>query len=106
MSFMSPSISFRELADGADDVLDRIAAHTGGVVISYDGDDVARITPLSAEERAWRKALIAEGEDPDAPENAMEPRREDPDVGTAPESAAHGDEPATSDEHHDSAYAI
>lgn len=71
---MSPSISFRELTDGTDAVLDRLDAHNDGIVISYDGEDVARITPLSAEERAWRRTLIAEGEDPDAPENAMELR--------------------------------
>lgn len=89
---MSPSLSFHDLAEDPDGAMARIASHADGIVISYEGDDVARITPLSIEERAWRRTLVAEGEDPDAPEHAMDTTREESErhaVGSVPREDRH-----------------
>lgn len=38
----------------------------GGLIVTRDGVEVARLTPLSPVERAWRDSMRQAGHDPDA----------------------------------------
>lgn len=70
---MTASISFNELHDDGPAVLERLASHPEGIVVSYEGSDVARLVPLGAEERAWRDALMSEGIDPNEASTQLKP---------------------------------
>ncbi|PKQ25561.1 MAG: hypothetical protein CVT64_09070 [Actinobacteria bacterium HGW-Actinobacteria-4] len=95
---MTPSITFHDIGEDGPAILEQLAAHPDGIVVSYEGSDVARIVPLSPEERAWRDALLAEGTDPDedststalvasvAPQASVEPQpAPEPDPHEVPE---------------------
>lgn len=66
MSVMSNSYSLDGLADDPNQVEADLATHPEGIVAVLRGNDVARIVPLSPEERAWREALRGEGQDPNS----------------------------------------
>jgi antitoxin (DNA-binding transcriptional repressor) of toxin-antitoxin stability system len=62
---MSSSIDLRDFSEGADQVLAQLEADPEGIIITHEGNDVARLTALSSEERAWREAMRSEGDNPD-----------------------------------------
>ncbi len=64
---MTETITARTLARETSRVLDSLAQHPRGLIVSRGGAEVAKLVPLSPVEVAWRAAMIAAGHDPDAP---------------------------------------
>lgn len=61
------TITARQLARDTSAVLSGLGGHPDGVIVTRDGEEIARLVPLSAVERAWRNDLRSRGVDPDAP---------------------------------------
>lgn len=60
------TITTRQLARDTAAVLSGLDGHPDGVIVTRDGEEIARLVPLSAIERAWRNDLRSRGVDPDA----------------------------------------
>ena len=61
------TITTRQLARDTAAVLSGLKGHPDGVIVTRDGEEIARLVPLSSVERAWRNDLRSRGVDPDAP---------------------------------------
>lgn len=61
------TVSIRTLSRETARILDEIESHRRGVIVTRNGQEVARIVPLSPLERAFRAQLVAQGVDPDSP---------------------------------------
>lgn len=61
------TITARQLARDTSAVLSGLEGQPDGVIVTRDGEEIARLVPLSAVERAWRSELRSRGVDPDAP---------------------------------------
>jgi antitoxin (DNA-binding transcriptional repressor) of toxin-antitoxin stability system len=66
MSDMTENVTVRRLSREPAAVLAQLADAPRGLIVTRDGVEVARLTPLSAVERAWRDAMREAGHDPDA----------------------------------------
>jgi antitoxin (DNA-binding transcriptional repressor) of toxin-antitoxin stability system len=67
MSDMTETITARTLARETSRVLDSLAEHPRGLIVSRGGAEVAKLVPLSPVEVAWRASMVEAGHDPDAP---------------------------------------
>jgi antitoxin (DNA-binding transcriptional repressor) of toxin-antitoxin stability system len=67
MSDMTETITARTLARETSRVLDSLAQHPRGLIVSRGGAEVAKLVPLSPVEVAWRASMVGAGHDPDAP---------------------------------------
>jgi antitoxin (DNA-binding transcriptional repressor) of toxin-antitoxin stability system len=67
MSDMTETITARTLARETSRVLDSLAQHPRGLIVSRGGAEIAKLVPLSPVEAAWRASMVAAGHDPDAP---------------------------------------
>lgn len=67
MSDMTDTITARTLARETSRVLDSLAQHPRGLIVSRGGAEVAKLVPLSSVEVAWRASMVEAGHDPDAP---------------------------------------
>jgi len=67
MSDMTETITARTLARETSRVLDSLAQHPRGLIVSRGGAEVAKLVPLSPVEVAWRASMVAAGQDPDGP---------------------------------------
>lgn len=67
------TITARQLARETSSVLSGLDNTPQGLIVTRDGEEVARLVPLSAVEREWRRELRARGVDPDR-ETAARPR--------------------------------
>lgn len=70
---MTDHVTVRQLSREPGVVLERLAGAPRGLIVTRDGVEVARITPLSAVERAWRDSLREAGHDPDAYTGVADP---------------------------------
>jgi antitoxin (DNA-binding transcriptional repressor) of toxin-antitoxin stability system len=61
------TITTRQLARDTAAVLSGLDGHPDGVIVTRDGEEIARLVPLSAIEREWRNELRSRGVDPDTP---------------------------------------
>lgn len=64
---MTETITARTLARETSRVLDSLAQHPRGLIVSRGGAEVAKLVPLSPVEVAWRASMVEAGHDPDAP---------------------------------------
>lgn len=64
---MTEMITARTLARETSRVLDSLAQHPRGLIVSRGGAEVAKLVPLSSVEVAWRASMVAAGHDPDVP---------------------------------------
>lgn len=64
---MTDTITARTLARETSRVLDSLAQHPQGLIVSRGGTEVAKLVPLSPVEVAWRASMVEAGHDPDAP---------------------------------------
>ncbi|MBN2176032.1 MAG: hypothetical protein JW722_00040 [Demequinaceae bacterium] len=63
---MIEHVTMRRLSREPAAVLEQLAHAPRGLIVTRDGIEIARITPLSPIERAWRDAMRDAGHDPDA----------------------------------------
>ncbi len=64
---MTDTITARTLARETSRVLDSLAQHPEGLIVSRGGAEVAKLVPLSPVEAAWRASMVEAGHDPDVP---------------------------------------
>lgn len=64
---MTETITARTLARETSRVLDSLAQHPRGLIVSRGGAEIAKLVPLSPVEVAWRASMVEAGHDPDAP---------------------------------------
>ena len=63
---MTEHVTMRRLSREPAAVLEQLADAPHGLIVTRDGVEIARLTPLSPVERAWRDAMRDAGHDPDA----------------------------------------
>ena len=80
---MVKTVTVRRLQRETPAVLREVEALATSVIGTRDGEEVARITPLSPAERLWRSWVRDSGGDPDDPRYTRE-------VGARPAAAAPG----------------
>lgn len=66
LSDMTEHVTMRRLSREPAAVLEQLAEAPRGLIVTRDGVEIARLTPLSPLERAWRDAMRDAGHDPDA----------------------------------------
>jgi hypothetical protein len=66
LSDMTEHVTMRRLSREPAAVLEQLAEAPHGLIVTRDGVEIARLTPLSPVERAWRDAMRDAGHDPDA----------------------------------------
>jgi len=65
LSDMTETITARTLARETSRVLDSLAEHPRGLIVSRGGAEIAKLVPLSPVEIAWRASMVEAGHDPD-----------------------------------------
>ncbi len=63
---MTDNVTMRRLSREPAAVMEQLADAPRGLIVTRDGVEIARLTPLSPVERAWRDAMRAAGHNPDA----------------------------------------
>lgn len=67
MTDMEATVSVRRLQRETSAVLHEIEAQRRSVIVTRDGEEIAKIVPLSPAERLWRAWVRESGGDPDDP---------------------------------------
>jgi hypothetical protein len=81
---MTEHVTMRRLSREPAAVLEQLAEAPRGLIVTREGVEIARLTPLSPLERAWRDAMRDAGHDPDAFTGVVgEPLEISPDDGGA-----------------------
>ncbi len=62
---MTEHVTMRRLSREPAAVLEQLVDAPRGLIVTRDGIEIARLTPLSPLERAWRDAMRDAGHDPD-----------------------------------------
>ena len=65
LSDMTEHVTMRRLSREPAAVLEQLAEAPHGLIVTREGVEIARLTPLSPVERAWRAAMRDAGHDPD-----------------------------------------
>jgi prevent-host-death family protein len=70
---MEPTVTVRRLQRETPAVLREVEEQERSVIITRDGEEIARIVPLSRAERMWRAWVRQAGGDPDDPQYRRHP---------------------------------
>ena len=62
LSDMTETITARTLARETSRVLDSLAEHPRGLIVSRGGAEIAKLVPLSPVEIAWRASMVEAGD--------------------------------------------